>query len=979
MNANGFWDFAAFWEFFNPFEDKDKEDKGIIKCPNCGRQFGKDDKIEMVNVQDKVFKCPGCSKKLRFDSESEELIEFEEGLRIGKNESWQEKDQANLKNKIEFLIESLNSANEAIRNNAANDLSNIGEAAIKPLVRALKEKEEFVKIAINWILAKIGGPVIDDTIPLLKDKDSSVRLCATDILKKIKDIKAIEPLLETFKEDRDDRVRWGALIALGEINPANLDLFIQAAKDSCWRIREAAAKPLEKSQNSKAVEPLIELLKDKHTAVRSNALSVWHFSKWLNDNRVVEPLITFLKEENWTDREAAAATLGRLNDPKAVEPLLDLLNDKNWQVKETALFALGNLKDKKATEPILKIAVEDKDYRIRENAFRMLGKIKDHSVIGKLKMIYEEEGNDFVERSISAALYELEKKDEVIDKEDKKYESIKEFSSKKAKEITFTLSREKNGKALSPEDFYEEIKKFFYEKVLPIIKEKSGILQRELYKDGFDSSAFYWAARAGFIKREKSSNSFKLFPADTIPSKEEALKLIFLASERIKTPIPIEAHRDSKKRIINYFGRDLLKTLFERSVWGLMSQNYNMRFGDVEEKFVNAGWQVIHEQNEEQVYLYSRKENNCYVNIFLANIGSCLDFEMNNSLVEVINKYWTKECDEKLRKFYLKYGFFSSLYFANSELVKILGERRLADFNTELEKKAQTFKIKWCGFHWDHIYSRHIIWDYTQYLRFKWGLRPELYEKKCIYCNNSFYPLDPDFSFSEIIQYFPINESIKEVNFCPKHFPPSSYGKFLIDNSDDVSVKERMAKLLKKLTDTLEFIPPSNFHSRLNYLKDIPKEKFEEAIKIINDMPSFEKTSSTEPRGYKDIFGSWLKALDTAGILEGGVRKTSRGYICLAKDGHECRSIGEKIIDDYLFIHNIPHEQEPHYPGERQFRADWKVGSYFIEFWGLKGDEDYDKKMEDKKLVAQQHQIPLIEITFDDLRHLELKFKDIIV
>jgi HEAT repeat protein len=842
------------------------------------------------------------------------------------------------------------------------------------LIQALKTKEDCTKIIITNILGRMGAQVFEETVQLLQYQNPFVRQCATMILKEIKEDRAIEPLIRAFK-DENSQVRWGALVALAETGFAGIEFLIRATKDPYWNVRATAAKFLEKTKNSRVIEILIELLKDEDKSVRSRVVSLWYFSDWLSDKRAVEPIIALLKEENWTDRVAAVTTLGRLNDPKAVEPLLDLLKDENWQVREATLFALGKLQDKRATESLLRIAVEDKDYRIRENAFRMLGKIKDSSVIGKLKVIYEKEENDFVKRSISSALYELEKKDEAIDGEVKKYKSVKEFSLKKAKRIIFTLSREKDGKTLSPEDFYEEIKKFFYEKVLPIVKEKPGVLQRKLYKDGFDASAFYWVAGAGFIRREKSGNSFKLFLVDTTPSKEEALKLISLASERIETPILIEPYKDSKKRIINYFGKELLKILFERSVWHLMGQNYNMRFGDLEDRFVNSGWQVIHEQKEEEAYLYNNKEDNYYVDIFLANIGACLDFEMNNSLTEVINEYWTKECDEKLREFYLKYGFFSSLYFVNNELVKILGEERLTDFNAKLEKKAQTFKIRWCGFRWDHIYSRHIVWDYIQYLRFKWDLKPELYEKKCIYCNNSFYPLDPDFPLSEIIQYFSINESIKEVNFCPKHFPPSSHGEFLVDESDDKSIKERMANLLKKLTDTLEFIPPSDFHSSLSYLKDIPKEKLEEAIKIINDMPSFEKTSSTEPRGYKDMFGSWLKALDAAGILEGGVRKTSRGYICLAKDGHECRSIGEKIIDDYLFTHNIPHEQEPHYPGERQFRADWKVGKYFIEFWGLKGDEDYDKKMEDKKAIAQQYQIPLIEITFDDLRHLDLKFK----
>ena len=85
--------------------------------------------------------------------------------------------------------------------------------------------------------------------------------------------------------------------------------------------------------------------------------------------------------------------------------------------------------------------------------------------------------------------------------------------------------------------------------------------------------------------------------------------------------------------------------------------------------------------------------------------------------------------------------------------------------------------------------------------------------------------------------------------------------------------------------------------------------------------------------------------------------------------------IGEKIVDDFLYAHNIPHEKEPSYPGERRFRADWKIGDTFIELWGLQGDEDYDNKTALKRQLAKEHNITLIELTFTDLRKLDEKLK----
>lgn len=59
MNDSDFWDFAAFWEFFNPFEDEDK----TFKCPVCGREFGPNEKVE-VDRKRKVFKCPDCDEEI---------------------------------------------------------------------------------------------------------------------------------------------------------------------------------------------------------------------------------------------------------------------------------------------------------------------------------------------------------------------------------------------------------------------------------------------------------------------------------------------------------------------------------------------------------------------------------------------------------------------------------------------------------------------------------------------------------------------------------------------------------------------------------------------------------------------------------------------------------------------------------------------------------------------------------------------------
>ena len=55
----------------------------------------------------------------------------------------------------------------------------------------------------------------------------------------------------------------------------------------------------------------------------------------LNDVRAVEPLIEALKDDNKYVREAAASALGRLNDARGVKPLLEAGKELNkWKEKK---------------------------------------------------------------------------------------------------------------------------------------------------------------------------------------------------------------------------------------------------------------------------------------------------------------------------------------------------------------------------------------------------------------------------------------------------------------------------------------------------------------------------------------------------------------------------------------------------------------------------------------------------------------------
>ena len=114
--------------------------------------------------------------------------------------------------------------------------------------------------------------------------------------------------------------------------------------------------------------------------------------------------------------------------------------------------------------------------------------------------------------------------------------------------------------------------------------------------------------------------------------------------------------------------------------------------------------------------------------------------------------------------------------------------------------------------------------------------------------------------------------------------------------------------------------------------------------------------------GLKQRHGSWLGALIACGALPEGAYRTSRGTRCIARDGHVCASLGERLIDDLLYAAGVPHEREPLYPGSRM-RGDFLIGDTIVEFLGLAGNQDDDAKTERKRQWSAHHGVSLLVIT----------------
>jgi hypothetical protein len=174
--------------------------------------------------------------------------------------------------------------------------------------------------------------------------------------------------------------------------------------------------------------------------------------------------------------------------------------------------------------------------------------------------------------------------------------------------------------------------------------------------------------------------------------------------------------------------------------------------------------------------------------------------------------------------------------------------------------------------------------------------------------------------------------------------------------------KAEIIQYLKDLTITLTRVPTQGFGEGIQDFRFLSRDQRLDVLKVLKYKPTTKRV--------KELFGSWLNALIEAEILEDGTRRTARGIQTIAQDGHVCLSLGEKTIDDFLFYHGISHDREPRYP-EGNYRADFLIDSTFIEYFGLKGDPEYDTKTNLKQRICKKHHIRLISIYPSDLISLE--------
>lgn len=297
-----------------------------------------------------------------------------------------------IESRVDVLVQGLGDKDERVSYASANELCEIGEPAVDPLIKALKndnpQVRSFAARDLGIIVSTISTPIIG------RDGNPVQNISARD-LGTIKEKKAINALIEALK-DPVPEVRMNAAFSLGEF------------------------KALE------AVEPLIELLKDENGEVVSSTITALGM---LKDPRATEPLCEVIKRDDLSIKPAgdsithyegsismhqeAVYALGEIGDPRAVDTLLDKLGDKD--IGYSAASSLSQIKGEYVFGKLIKL-LDSKNPITRTNAIAVYEHIQDPAAVPILIRMLNDQVPE-VRREAAYALSQFKEPDEIIQTE----------------------------------------------------------------------------------------------------------------------------------------------------------------------------------------------------------------------------------------------------------------------------------------------------------------------------------------------------------------------------------------------------------------------------------------------------------------------------------------------------------------------------------------------------------------------------------
>lgn len=284
------------------------------------------------------------------------------------------------------------------REDAVAALVAIGPPALPALRATLRQSDDpDTRVAAMDVLEGIES---DASVPVvigaLGDEDANVRLRAVEVLGTFADRRAAKPLMQLYRKDDDDQVRYECLTSLGHIgDPAAAGLLVEGVGDDDPYVRMWSADALCAMGDSRAPAVALALLEDPNRYVRQQVMQSCGSVLDTPEGQVALIRTALLAEKLKTSLIARVQLRKLLARPELSAPLKDRIRNlaKRELKSERAIRAallLGDIKDPAAAAQLV-AALRDSNFLIRNQAAYQLGSIGEADAIPALVAALDDE------------------------------------------------------------------------------------------------------------------------------------------------------------------------------------------------------------------------------------------------------------------------------------------------------------------------------------------------------------------------------------------------------------------------------------------------------------------------------------------------------------------------------------------------------------------------------------------------------------
>lgn len=367
---------------------------------------------------------------------------------------------------VPILVEAMRDTTEdasSVKMAAAQALGQMRAKEAVPLLLAeLVTVDEWASPRIAEVLVSFGRDIVPELIAALGDeKNANVRVWAAQILGRLGDPRAVQPLLSRAS-DRSEQVRMSVAEALGKLGDQRAvnELMMIARRDPVSPVRAEAARALGALGDPTVVEGLVTLLGDPDYWTRLRAIEALELIRpkdtsaldlalrddsaevrgraavalqriGVLDHRVeelgsedrtiaerahrtlvemgraglIESILSYLEHPSFRIRSRMADVLGEVGDRHAVPALVPLLSDLEWPVRVRTLEALAKLRPKDGVKSLI-TSLADPEETVRATAvqaIRALGAPEDEAGIDALLSLFSAANADVRTSVIASA------------------------------------------------------------------------------------------------------------------------------------------------------------------------------------------------------------------------------------------------------------------------------------------------------------------------------------------------------------------------------------------------------------------------------------------------------------------------------------------------------------------------------------------------------------------------------------------------